>query len=243
MFREEGRDCQVWLSSQSRQHFLPFSWSWEIHVIVRLKSRSPGPGLTPGRSNSAAVWYMTSGHICCLCSCSDNHILATWPLDLGQACLFFPQQAYRPGPEPYPTDVLLKLHACLPGPDSGWPWDPKSQSGISGSWMLAGSIDCISRAHLWALSNLGLVAQCGEPFTGPLDLGAWPICCPRRKSTAPQLILSKLSFPNLYLLLKLPVTPQISLPRQNVNLSFLQVFRIRQSFLFGDRHRQREPVM
>lgn len=30
MFREESRGCHIWLSSQIRQHFLPFSWSWEI---------------------------------------------------------------------------------------------------------------------------------------------------------------------------------------------------------------------
>lgn len=114
MFREEGRGCQVWLSSQSRQHFSPFSWSWEIHIIVRLRSRSPGPGLTPGRNNSAAVWYMASVHTRCLCSCCDNHILATWPLDLGQACLFFPQQACRPGVNLIPLMYFLSyMPACL----------------------------------------------------------------------------------------------------------------------------------
>lgn len=40
----------------------------------------------------------------------------TCPLDLDHPALFFSQQACRHGPEPHPIDVLLKLHAHLPGP-------------------------------------------------------------------------------------------------------------------------------
>lgn len=86
------------------------------------------------------------------------------------------------------------------------------------------------------MSNHGLAAYRGELPIGPLDPGqSGPYVAPEEMALFPSLSLA-----NSALLISTSRTschpytsraPQVSLPRQNANLSFLQVLRVGQSFL------------
>lgn len=189
VFREEGEGYQVWLSSQSAQHFSPFSWDQ--------------------RCNSAAVWYVVSGHTHRLWALTP--VLLPWqphpgnlPDRPGPGLLAFPTAGLQAWPRT--TSHWRTSWAAHP---LAWPWDSWREWGWCqsngqlndgrGIDVRAGPMGPPHQTLAWWLSMVS------TPWA-PWSRRQWPTCCPRRKSAAPQFTLSKLNSPNLYPLLKLRVT-------------------------------------